>query len=199
MKSKTFVAMTFWMAGILLCVPGCIRVNYIPAEKGRTFEPLEKEDHTEICYEESRIPGSAGNRVLLGSAEGKGSTSYCTLSGIKNKLLACAREAGANVVLVTEINHKEFGTVRSDQVKNLAAPTWTPVDDSGSNVTSQRNMDLYMTGNDPDLPVYEITVKARFYRIPKDLLVKDPVLLRGNPKPGRRTAPKKDDTTIRIR
>ena len=135
----------------------------------------------------------------LGKAVAWGNYQDVSRDRLEEYLKKEAAERGANVVLVTEINHKESGTVRSDQVKNLAAPTWTPVDDSGSNVTSQRNMDLYMTGNDQDLPVYEITVKARFYRIPKDLLVKDPVLLRGNPKPGRRTAPKKDDTTIRIR
>ena len=80
-----------------------------------------------------------------------------------------------------------------------ATPSWTPIDDSGSNIANQRNMDLYMTGNDPDVPVYEITVKARFYRVPGDLLAKDPVLLRGNPKPGRRSVLKEDKTSIRVR
>ena len=199
MKSKRFIAMTVWVAGILLCVPGCIRVSYVPAEKGKSFVPLAKEDNALICYEESRIPGTGKDRVLVGRAEGRGSTASCTLSEIKNKLLARAREAGANVVLITEINHKQSGVVRSDQLKNLAAPSWTPIDDSGSNIANQRNMDLYMTGNDPDVPVYEITVKARFYRVPGDLLAKDPVLLRGNPKPGRRSVLKEDKTSIRVR
>ena len=186
------------MMCLALCIPGCISMTYTPADSKKSFSELGKEDPSEIFYEESRIPGEKKDRVLIGSAEAAGSTSYCTLADIKNKLIARARKTGANAVLITEINHKQVGMVRSDQVKNLASPSWTPVDDSASNIDSQRNMDFYMSGKNPEIPVYEIAVKARFYRIPGKLLAKDPLLLRGNSKPGRKTVPGGDKTKLRI-
>lgn len=179
-------------------VCGCISVSYVPADAEKVYTALGEDDRSEIYYEASAIPGKAGERVFVGSAEAEGSTSFCTLTDIKNKLMDRARKQGANVVLITEILHKESGMVRSDQVKNMDAPTWTPADDSASSVTAQRNMDVYMGNRDPDVPVYEITMKARFYRIPQGLLVKEPLILRGSSKPKRRTAPAKDDRAIRI-
>lgn len=194
--SRILTALACALCLALSC--SCISMSYVPADKEKNYKPLTEEERSEIYYEESLIPGSAKERVLVGSAEASGSTSACTLTDIKNKLMDCARKHGANVVLVTEISHKDAGQVRSDQVKNLSSPTWTPADDSASNATAQRNNDLYMSGSDPDVPVYKITIKARFYRIGADKLAKEPLFLRSSGKSRRRTAPVQEQNLIRV-
>lgn len=184
---------------IVFSVSGCISVSYTPAKGGKSFAALGKDDRSEVYYEESRIPGDAAKRVFVGSAEASGSTSSCTQADIKDKLVKAARKVGANAVLITEIQHVKSGSVRGDQLKNIAAPSWTPIDDSASNVTAQRNMDLYQGESSTQVPVYDIHVKARFYRIDAGLLVREPLLLRSSGKSERRKKVANDRTTILVR
>ena len=88
-----------------------------------------------------------------------------------------ARERGANAVLILNIEHKLDGQVRTDQVKNMSGPTWTPVDDSSTDAQQQRYMDLYSSAKDGELPVYKITIKAQFYKLPDQSQPKERILV----------------------
>ena len=164
----------------LLCA--CISTEYKEAAE---FPPLPKDIKIVTYYDKSQFPVPAKEQILVGDVTASAYTSSFTLNDIKQKLTRMAREHGANAVLIQNIEHKLDGQIRTDQVKNLSGPTWTPVDDSSTDAQQQRYMDLYSSAKDGELPVYKITIRAQFYKLPEQSQVKERILVPDTPPPVR--------------
>ena len=164
----------------LLCA--CIRTEYKEAAE---FPPLPKDVKIVTYYDKSQFPVPAKEQILVGDATASAYTSSYTLNDIKQKLTRMARARGANAVLIQNIEHKLDGQIRTDQVKNMSGPTWTPVDDSSTDAQQQRYMDLYSRAKDGELPVYKITIRAQFYKLPEQSQVKERILVPDTPPPVR--------------
>ena len=156
----------------LLCA--CISTEYKEAAE---FPPLPKDIKIVTYYDKSQFPVPAKEQILVGDVTASAYTSSFTLNDMKQKLTRMAREHGANAVLIQNIEHKLDGQVRTDQVKNMSGPTWTPVDDSSTDAQQQRYMDLYSSAKDGELPVYKITIKAQFYKLPDQSQPKERILV----------------------
>lgn len=168
---KTAAAVLAGMLG-LLCA--CIRTDYKAIAK---FPPLPKDMKIVTYYDKSQFPVPPAEQVLVGDVSASAYTSSFTLNEMKQKLVGMARERGANAVLILNIEHKLDGQIRTDQVKNMSGPTWTPVDDSSTDAQQQRYMDLYSSAKDGELPVYKITIKAQFYKLPDQAQLKERILV----------------------
>ena len=162
----------------LLCA--CIRTEYKEAAE---FPPLPKDLKVVTYYDKSQFPVQDKEQILVGDATASAYTSSFTLNDIKQKLIRMARARGANAVLIQNIEHKLDGQIRTDQVKNMSGPTWTPVDDSSTDAQQQRYMDLYSRAKDGELPVYKITIRAQFYKLPEQSQVKERILVPDTPPP----------------
>ena len=162
----------------LLCA--CIRTEYKEAAE---FPPLPKDLKVVTYYDKSQFPVPPKEQILVGDATASAYTSSFTLNDIKQKLTRMARTRGANAVLIQNIEHKLDGQIRTDQVKNMSGPTWTPVDDSSTDAQQQRYMDLYSRAKDGELPVYKITIRAQFYKLPEQSQVKERILVPDAPPP----------------
>lgn len=150
-------------AGMTALLCSCISVDY---REIADFPPLPDDIRVVTYYDQTQIPVPEKERTLVGDATANASTASYSMQEIKQKLVRMARAHGANVILILAVDHKFTGHVRSDQVKNMLAPSWTTVDDSGSDIKQQREMNFYSSGKEPNLPVYRVTIKARFYKIP---------------------------------
>ena len=198
---KTFLkrSAAVLLTGMLGLLCACIRSDY---ESVAEFPPLSKDMKVVTYYDKSQFPAAENEQILVGNATASAYSSSYTLNDIKQKLVRMARSHGANAVLIQTIDHKVDGQVRTDQVKNMSAPTWTPVDDSSTDAQQQRYMDLYSRAKDGELPVYKITIKAQFYKLPESLLPKENLLLLDAetppPKSQEREKPERADTEIRI-
>lgn len=191
---KKFAALCCAGLAGLLCA--CINVDYTQAAE---FPPLPEDIRVVTYYENSQFPVPEKERILVGDVTAEASTASYTLAEIKQKLVRTARKHGANAILVLSIDHKFDGRVRSDQVKNMSTPSWTPVDTSASDIQEQHNMDSYVNGKDGTLPVYRITVKAQFYKIPDQAHARERIIVPdAPPEPGSETAVKKQDAAINI-
>ena len=168
---KTAAAVLAGMLG-LLCA--CIRTDY---KEIANFPPLPKDMKIVTYYDKSQFPVPPSEQVLVGDVTASAYTSSFTLNEMKQKLVRMARTQGANAVLILNIEHKLDGQVRTDQVKNMSGPTWTPVDDSSTDAQQQRYMDLYSSAKDGELPVYKITIKAQFYKLPAQSQPKERILV----------------------
>ena len=164
----------------LLCA--CISTEYKAVAE---FPPLPKDVKIVTYYDKSQFPVPAREQILVGDVTASAYTSSFTLNDIKQKLTRMARERGANAILIQNIEHKLDGQIRTDQVKNLSGPTWTPVDDSSTDAQQQRYMDLYSSAKDGELPVYKITIRAQFYKLPEQSQVKERILVPDTPPPVR--------------
>lgn len=160
------------LAGMLGLLCACISTDY---KEIAEFPPLPKDIKVVTYYDKTQFPVPANEQILVGDASASAYSSSYTLSDIKQKLLRMARAHGANAVLILNIEHKVDGQVRTDQVKNMSAPTWTPIDDSSTDAQQQRYMDLYSRAKDGELPVYKITIRAQFYKLPHQEQVKEPL------------------------
>lgn len=179
----------------LLCA--CINVDYTQTAE---FPPLPEDIRVVTYYETTQFPVPEKERILVGDVTAEASTASYTLAEIKQKLVRIARRHGANAILVQSIDHKFDGRVRSDQVKNMSAPSWTPVDNSASDIQEQQNMESYVNSKDGTLPVYRITVKAQFYKIPDQAHARERILVPDAPaEPGSETAVPKQDSAVNIR
>lgn len=187
------------LTGMLGMLCACIRSDY---QSVAEFPPLSKDMKVVTYYDRSQFPAAENEQILVGDATASAYSSSYTLNDIKQKLVRMARSHGANAVLIQSIDHKVDGQVRTDQVKNMSAPTWTPVDDSSTDAQQQRYMDLYSRAKDGELPVYKITIKAQFYKLPERLLPKDNHLLLDSETPPppqqKREKPERVETEIRI-
>ena len=161
------------LAAMLATLCACIRTEY---KEIAEFPPIPKDIKVVTYYDKSQFPVPAKEQILVGNITASAYTSSFTLNDIKQKLLRMARSRGANAVLIQNIEHKLDGQIRTDQVKNMSGPTWTPVDDSSSDAQQQRYMDLYSSAKDGELPVYKITVRAQFYKLPEQSQVKEHIL-----------------------
>ena len=164
----------------LLCA--CISTEYKAVAE---FPPLPKDVKIVTYYDKSQFPVPAREQILVGDVTASAYTSSFTLNDIKQKLTRMARERGANAILIQNIEHKLDGQIRTDQVKNMSGPTWTPVDDSSTDAQQQRYMDLYSRAKDGELPVYKITIRAQFYKLPEQSQVKERILVPDTPPPVR--------------
>lgn len=162
----------------LLCA--CIRVDYKAVAE---FPPLPKDLNVVVYYDKTQFPVPAKEQILVGNVTESAYTSSYTLNDMKQKLISLARSRGANAILIQNIEHKVDGQIRTDQVKNMSGPTWTPVDDSSSDAQQQRYMDLYSSAKDGELPVYKITIRAQFYKLPAQSQVKERILVPDTPPP----------------
>lgn len=173
-----------WTAAALAAMAGllsaCIRTEY---KEIADFPPLPSDIKVVTYYDKSQFPVPAKEQILVGDATASAYTCSYTLNDIKQKLVRMARSRGANAVLIQNIEHKLDGQIRTDQVKNMSGPTWTPVDDSGSDAQQQRYMDLYSSAKDGELPVYKITIKAQFYKLPEQSQMKERILVPDSPPP----------------
>ena len=168
---KTAAAVLAGMLG-LLCA--CIRTDYKEIAK---FPPLPKEMKIVTYYDKSQFPVPPAEQILVGDVSAKAYTSSYTLNEMKQKLIRMARARGANAILIQNIEHQLDGQIRTDQVKNMSGPTWTPVDDSSTDAQQQRYMDLYSSAKDGELPVYKITIRAQFFKLPDQAQVKERILV----------------------
>jgi len=159
-------------AGFACLLTGCISVEYVAK---KDLAALPDDAKVVVYYEKTQFPVPEIERIPVGSVTASASTASYKLSQIKDRVVDVARAHGANAVLVISIDHQKDGEVRSDQVKNQAAPSWTPVDDSGSDIQQERNWELF-SGKDPELPLYKITIKAELYKIPSSSIIKEKVL-----------------------
>ena len=179
----------------LLCA--CISTEY---KEVAEFPPLPKDIKIVTYYDKSQFPVPANEQILVGNATASAYTSSYTLNDIKQKLTRMARARGANAILIQNIEHKLDGQIRTDQVKNMSGPTWTPVDDSSTDAQQQRYMDLYSRAKDGELPVYKITIRAQFYKLPEQSQVKERILVPDNPPPVRPESRKeKKEPTIKLK
>ncbi len=198
---KTFLKKSVLILPVFLLgmLTACIRTDYKSAAE---FPPLSKDMKVVTYYDKSQFPAAENEQILVGDATASAYSSSYTLNDIKQKLIRMARSHGANAVLIQTIDHKVDGQVRTDQVKNMSAPTWTPVDDSSTDAQQQRYMDLYSRAKDGELPVYKITIKAQFYKLPERLLPKENLLLPDSDTPPplqqEREKPARKENTIRI-
>lgn len=160
----------------LLCA--CIRTEY---KEVAEFPPLPSDLKVVTYYDKSQFPVPEKEQILVGDVVASAYTSSFTLNDMKQKLLRMARARGANAVLIQNIEHKVDGQIRTDQVKNLSGPTWTPIDDSSTDAQQQRYMDLYSSAKDGELPVYKITIRAQFYKLPEQSQVKERILVPDTP------------------
>lgn len=183
------------LTGMLSLLCACIRTDY---QEIAAFPPLPKDVKVVTYYDKSQFPAPENEQILVGKASARASSSSYTLNDIKQKLIRMARARGANAVLILGIEHKLDGQVRTDQVKNLSAPTWTPVDDSSTDAQQQRYMDLYSSAKDGELPVYVITITAQFYKLPDQVHIKEPILLSAPPAAPRQNKTPENKPQIRI-
>ena len=179
-------------AGMLSLLGACIRTEY---EAITEFPPLPDDMRVVTYYDKSQFPVDEKEQVEVGEATASAYTSSYTLSDIKQKLVRMAKSHGANAILVLSLDHKLDGQVRTDQVKNMSGPTWTPVDDSATDAREQRYMDLYSSAKDGELPVYKITIKAKFYKFPEQSQMKETILVPDTPPDKTRVPAKKTDKT----
>ena len=189
---KTAAVLLTGMLG-LLCA--CIRTDYKSIAE---FPPLPQDVKVVTYYDKSQFPAGANELVQVGDAEASAYSSSYTLNDIKQKLTRMARAHGANAILSLSIDHKVDGQVRTDQVKNMSAPTWTPVDDSSTDAQQQRYMDLYSRSRDGELPVYKITIKAQFYKLPERLQPKEQIIQSDITPPPKEKEPRVEEATIRV-
>ena len=179
----------------LLCA--CISTEYKAVAE---FPPLPKDVNIVTYYDKSQFPVPDKEQILVGDVTASAYTSSFTLNDMKQKLTQMARERGANAILIQNIEHKLDGQIRTDQVKNMSGPTWTPVDDSSTDAQQQRYMDLYSRAKDGELPVYKITIRAQFYKLPEQSQVKERILVPDNPPPVRPELKKeKKEPTLKLR
>ena len=179
----------------LLCA--CISTEYKAVAE---FPPLPKDVKIVTYYDKSQFPVPDKEQILVGDVTASAYTSSFTLNDIKQKLTRMARAYGANAILIQNIEHKLDGQIRTDQVKNMSGPTWTPVDDSSTDVQQQRYMDLYSRAKDGELPVYKITIRAQFYKLPEQSQVKERILVPDTPPPVRPEPGKeKKEPTLKLR
>ncbi len=184
------------LAAMLSLLCACIRTEYKEAAE---FPPLPKDIKIVTYYDKSQFPVPAKEQILVGDATASAYTSSFTLNDIKQKLTRMARARGANAVLIQNIEHKLDGQIRTDQVKNMSGPTWTPVDDSSTDAQQQRYMDLYSRAKDGELPVYKITIRAQFYKLPEQSQIKERLLLPDSPPPVRpEPREKKKEPSLRL-
>ena len=188
------------LAAMLGMLCACIRTDY---KEIAEFPPLPKDIKVVTYYDRSQFPVPEKEQVLVGDASASAYTSSYTLNDIKRKLTGMARRRGANAVLILSIDHKLSGQVRTDQVKNLSGPTWTPIDDSSTDSQQQRYMDLYSRSKDGELPVYKITIEAKFYKLPDEAVAANKPLLRESsgpaaPPPANAERREVKETEIRI-
>ena len=179
----------------LLCA--CISTEYKAVAE---FPPLPNDVKIVTYYDKSQFPVPDKEQILVGDVTASAYTSSFTLNDMKQKLTQMARERGANAILIQNIEHKLDGQIRTDQVKNMSGPTWTPVDDSSTDAQQQRYMDLYSRAKDGELPVYKITIRAQFYKLPEQSQVKERILVPDNPPPVRPELKKeKKEPTLKLR
>ena len=193
LKNLTVLGLTVMLG--LLCA--CIRVEYKAVAE---FPPLPKDLNRVVYYDKTQFPVPAKEQILVGNVTESAYTSSYTLNDMKQKLISLARARGANAILIQNIEHKLDGQIRTDQVKNMSGPTWTPVDDSSSDAQQQRYMDLYSSAKDGELPVYKITIRAQFYKLPAQSQVKERILVPDTPPPvmpGKQKENKKPQLIIR--
>ena len=179
----------------LLCA--CISTEYKAVAE---FPPLPKDVKIVTYYDKSQFPVPDKEQILVGDVTASAYTSSFTLNDIKQKLTRMARAYGANAILIQNIEHKLDGQIRTDQVKNMSGPTWTPVDDSSTDAQQQRYMDLYSRAKDGELPVYKITIRAQFYKLPEQSQVKERILVPDTPPPVQPQPRKeKKETTLKLK
>lgn len=182
-------------AGMLGLLCACIRTDY---KEIAEFPPLPDDMKVVIYYDKTQFPVPEKEQIEVGEASASAYTSSYTLSDIKQKLIRMAKSHGANAILVLSLDHKLDGQVRTDQVKNMSGPTWTPVDDSATDIREQRYMDLYSSAKDGELPVYKITITAKFYKFPEQAQMKEPILVPDTP-PEKTPEPAKKPEGIEIK
>ena len=162
-KSVTVLA-AFALLGMM---SACISVTYNGVEN---LPPLASDAKVAVYYEKSLIPVPDSQYTKIGEVTASASTASFTMAEIKARIVEEAREKGANGVLIESVDMQKDGEVRSDQVKNLSAPTWTTVDNSASNITQERELLIYSSGSDPDVPTYRITIRAMLFSMPEAAL-----------------------------
>ena len=183
------------LTGMLGLLCACIRTDYKSIAE---FPPLPQDVKVVTYYDKTQFPAAENERVLVGDAQASAYSSSYTLNDIKQKLVRMARSHGANAILIQSIDHKMDGQVRTDQVKNMSAPTWTPVDDSSTDAQQQRYMDLYSRAKDGELPVYKITIKAQFYKLPENLQPKEHLIQSDLTPQPREKEEREEKATIRV-
>lgn len=167
MKKRGKTAAVLAASVLLGMMSACISVTYTGVED---LPPLASDAKIAVYYEKSLIPVPESQYTKIGEVTASASTASFTMTEIKARIIEEAREKGANGVLIQSVDMQKDGEVRSDQVKNLGAPTWTTVDNSASNIAQERELLIYSSGSDPDVPTYRITIRAMLFSMPEAAL-----------------------------
>ncbi|MBO4304228.1 MAG: hypothetical protein J6A21_06550 [Lentisphaeria bacterium] len=150
----------------LFFTASCIRLEY----SGETLKPLDEDARVGVYYNAEKLPLPPDELKKVGTLSATASTSSSTVNDMRRKILECAREHGANVVLFTSVEYTPDGEARPDQIQNIAAPGWDRVDNTETNVRQEWSAFLNAGKNDTDITTYKVKMSAVFYLAPAELL-----------------------------
>ena len=137
----------------------CISIDY----DGISDPPLPSGEKVTVFFSPEQIP--VKEYTVLGSLTASAGTTY-TSAEVEAKIKNFARDNGANGVLITDVDRVYAGMARTDQINNKAGYRWI-VDDSSGNSFRYFREDMldYSKRNQPEKPVYDITIKAKLLRL----------------------------------
>ncbi|MBP5183261.1 MAG: hypothetical protein J6331_09580 [Lentisphaeria bacterium] len=150
----------------LFLTTSCIRLEY----SGETLKPLDEDARVGVYYNASKLPLPPEKLKKVGTLSASSSTASHTVNDMRQKILECAREHGANVVLFTSVEYTPDGEARPDQIQNISAPGWDRVDNTETNVRQEWSAFLNTGRNETDIPIYKVKMNAVLYLAPAELL-----------------------------
>lgn len=195
MRGKSMKNMSFILAACLLMFAGagCVNIQFTETTK---LPPLSEDARIAVFYNPAKLPVPIKEMQKAGSVEVSSFDTGNTGNDLRNKIISCAREHGANVVLFTSVEYIPDGEARADQIRNISAPGWDKVDNTSTNVRQEWNAFQNSNSSDPEIPTYTIRMKADLYLAPASLLKRKEVPLKRKPV---FTAPEKSDFRINVK
>ena len=145
----------------MAALTACINIDY----DGISDPPLSSGEKVTVYFSPEQIP--VKEYTILGTLTASAGTTY-TSTEVEAKIKNFARDNGANGVLITDVDRVYAGMARTDQINNQASYRWI-VDDSSGNSFRYFREDMldYSKRNQPEKPVYDITIKAKLLRLPE--------------------------------
>lgn len=177
---------------LLFVLTGCIQIDY----QGESLKELPEDARIGVYYNPDKLPLPVGKMKKVGTLSATASTSSNTVNDMRNKIMKCARNHGANVILFTSVEYTPDGEARPDQIQNIASPGWDRVDNTQSNVRQEWSAFLYTGAKEPDIAIYTVKMKAELFLAPAHLL-------KGKDVPQKRTpsfpVPEKKELRINVK
>lgn len=152
----------------LLFTTSCIRVEYTPGAE--MLPPLPEDAKILVLYNAEKLPLPRQKLKAAGVISATASTASNTVNDMRNKIMLYARKHGANIILFHSVEYTPDGEARSDQIQNIAAPTWDRVDNTQSNAREFWSTFLYSEANETDIPIYTVKMQAELFFAPDPLI-----------------------------